>query len=261
MWHEFFAYGFINTLPAGAGLIFTPNAPPVRIDSRSDFKWMKSLYGATNGNIRMRFRDSRLGRELTTVGVIIRSVASNFAGTPYILSSPYYIISAGSNYIIDASDASGFANVLRFVMHGARLKSGIAPWEESQGRWKAYRRMEPYTYNSGLRVLPIGGTDQFSITIENDAPFLIQKLTGEHNGAVGAVLLDIRDSTSSEETWSNIQVPFETMFGTGQFPNIMYAYRMVGGANSPATLTINTQNLTAFAINYEVAFSGLKLFM
>jgi len=261
MWHEFFSYGFINTLPAGAGLIFTPNAPPVRMDSTSDFKWMKSLYGATNGNIRMRFRDSRLGRELTTVGVSLRLVASNFAGTPFILPSPYYLISAGSNYIIDASDASGVNNVLRFVMHGAKLRSGIAPWEESQGRWKAYRRMEPYIYNSGIQALPIGGTAQFTITIENDAPFLIQKMTGEHNGAVGAVLIDIRDSTSLEQNWSNIQVPFETLFGTGQFPNIMYAYRMVGGANSPATLTVNAQNLTAVAINLSVAFSGLKLFM
>jgi hypothetical protein len=268
MWQEFFMLGFINAMVAyvpgaapGTGFIYTPNAPPVRIDSNSDFLWMKSLYGATNAQIRILFQDTRLGRQLSQTNIALRDIASNFCGTPFILPAPYYLLSAGSLFVINAADASGAANALRFVMHGAKLRSGIAPWEQSQGIWKTYRRKEPYIYNSGFRVLPANGTDSFSITIENDAPFLIQKMTGEHNGMVGAVLVDIQDTTSLETNWDNIPVPFETVFGTGQFPNIMYAYRLVGSGVTPATLIVNTQNLTGVAINYEVNFEGLKLFM
>ncbi len=272
-------YGFINTLPAGAGLIFAPNAPPVRIDTQADFLWMKSLYGATNANIRMTFQDSRLGRQFTTAPIILRSIASNFAGTPYPLTSPFHLITAGSNYIISGADASGAINVLRFVMQGARLRAGLASWEAAPGRWKSYKKEEPYVYNlpgtpgnpPGVTTVPALQTLSSSITIENDAPFLIQNMTGEHNGALGGLLVDIRDSTADDQAWSNIPVPFETIFGNGQFPNILCGlsnedrkdrgpYRVVGGKGSPATLTMNVQNLTAGIINYEVAFGGLKLF-
>ena len=208
MWQEFFMLGFINQLVAGAGLIYTPNAPPVRVDSNSDFLWMKNLYGATNAQIRLTFQDNRLGRQLSTTNISLREIASNFIGTPFILPAPYYLLSGGSSFTINASDASGIANVLRFVMHGAKLRTGIAPWEQSQGLWKSYRRKEPYIYNSGIQVLPANGTLSFAITIENDAPFLIQKMTGQHNGAVGAVLVDIQDSSSMESNWDNIPSTF-----------------------------------------------------
>lgn len=260
MWQEWFAYGYLNVLAAGAGLIFTPNAPPVRVDSNSDFLWMKSLYGATNAQIRVTFQDNRLNRQLTTANVILRSVASNFIGSPFIIPPPYYLLTAGSLFNINASDASGIANTLRFVMEGAKLRAGIAPWEQSQGQWKTYRRREPFIYNSGLQTIAANSTFSFTITVENDAPFLIQKMTGEHNGAVGALLVDIRDTTSSENNWMNIPIPFETVFGTGQFPNVMRSYRYVGGSNQVAIVTLNVQNLTAAAINFEIAFGGLKLF-
>lgn len=260
MWEEYFMYGFINTMVAGVGNIFVANAPAVRIDSNSDFRWMKNLYGATNPQIRLTFTDSRLGRQLSWQNVSLRTVASNFAGTPYILPAPYYLLSGGSAFTINAADASGAANVMRFVMHGAKLRGGIAPWEQSPGVWKTFRRKEPYIYNTGLQTIAATSTVAFTITIENDAPFLIQKLTGEHNGAVGALLVDIRDSTSVEDVWSNIPVPFETVFGTGQFPNVFYSYRMVGGGGAPATVRIDVQNTAAVAINFDVNFHGLKLF-
>lgn len=259
-WQEFFVYGLQNALAAGVGTVFTPNAPPLRIDSNSDFLWMKSLYGATNAQIRVRFTDRRLNRQLTTIDVALRTIASNFAGSPFIIPPPYYLLSAGSMFILDAADASGIANALRFVMHGAKLRSGIAPWEQSQGLWKTYRRREPFIYNSGLQTIAANATISLTITVENDAPFLVQKMTGEHNGAVGALLLDISDTTSSENNWMNIPVPFETIFGTGQFPNIMYAYRYIGGASNVSVATLNVQNTTAAAINFDVAFAGLKLF-
>jgi len=260
MWQEWFAYGLINTLPAGAGLIYVPNAPPLRIDSNSDFLWMKSLYGATNAQIRLTFQDSRLGRQLSVTNIQLRTIASNFVGSPFIIPPPYYLLTGGSLLTLNASDASGVNNVLRFVMHGAKLRSGIAPWEQESGYWKTYRRREPYVYNSGVQTVGALGTFSFPIVIENDAPFLVQKMTGEHSGAAGALLLDIRDTTSIEENWMNIPVPFETIFGTGQFPNIMYAYRIVGGGNQVASLTLNVQNLTNVAVNFEVNFCGLKLF-
>ncbi len=261
MWQEWFDYGYqFIPIPAGAGLLFQPNFPPVRIDSTSDFLWMKSLYGATNAQIRVTFQDNRLGRQLTTAPVILRSVASNFAGAPFIIPPPYYLLTAGSLFNINAADASGAINALGFVMEGAKLRAGIAPWEQAQGQWKMYHRRVPYIYNSGLQTVAALGTASFNITIENDAPFLIQKMTGEHNGAVSALLIDIRDTTSTENNWMNVPVPFENVFGTGQFPNIMRAYRYVGGGDQVAVITFNVQNLTAAAINFEIAFSGLKLF-
>ncbi len=261
MWQEWFAYGYQNAMVAGTGLIFTPNAPPVRVDSGSDFLWMKSLYGATNAQIRLTFQDNRLGRQLTTANVILRSVASNFAGAPFIIPPPYYLLTAGSLFNINTADASGAVNALRFVQEGAKLRAGIAPWEQAQGQWRTYRRREPFIYNSGLQTIAANTTFSFTITIENDAPFLIQKMTGEHSGAVGALLIDIRDTTSIENNWMNIPLPFETVFGTGQFPNVMRSYRYVGGSNQVAVITFNVQNITAAAINFEVAFGGLKLFL
>jgi hypothetical protein len=260
MWQEWFSYGTFNALAAGGGNIYTPNNPPLRIDSNSDFLWMKSLYGATNAQIRLTFQDNRLNRQLTTTNVALNSVASNFAGSPFIIPPPYYLLTAGSMFAINAADASGIANTLRFVLTGAKLRAGIAPWEQSQGVWKTYRRREPFIYNSGILAIAANATVSFSASIENDAPFLIQKMTGQHNGAVGALLIDMRDTTSSENNWMNTPVPFETVFGTGQFPNVMYAYRMVGGANQVAVVTMNVQNTTAAAINFEVCFGGLKLF-
>jgi hypothetical protein len=260
MWQEWFSYGTFNALAAGAGNIYTPNNPPLRIDSNSDFLWMKSLYGATNAQIRVTFQDNRLNRQLTTTNVALNSVASNFAGSPFIVPPPYYLLTAGSMFALNAADASGIANTLRFVMTGAKLRSGIAPWEQSQGVWRTYRRREPYIYNSGILAIAANATVSFSAAIENDAPFLVQKMTGQHNGAVGALLIDLRDTTSSENNWMNTQVPFETIFGTGQFPNVMYAYRYIGGNNQVAVVTMNVQNTTAAAINFEVCFGGLKLF-
>jgi hypothetical protein len=260
MWQEWFAYGTLNTLAAGAGNIYVPNNPPLRIDSNSDFLWMKNLYGATNAQIRVTFQDNRLNRQLTTTNVALNTVASNFAGSPFIIPPPYYLLTAGSMFALNAADNSGIANVLRFVMHGAKLRAGIAPWEQSQGVWRTYRRREPFIYNSGVLAIGAGQTLSWSAAIENDAPFLVQKMTGQHNGAVGALLVDLRDTTSSENNWMNTPVPFETIFGTGQLPNIMYAYRLVGGNNQVAVVTMNIQNTTAFAINLEVSFCGLKLF-
>lgn len=266
-WQEWFDYGFqFIPIPAGAGLLFQPNFPPMRIDSTSDFLWMRSLYAALNAQIRVTFQDNRLGRWLTTVPVILRSVASNFAGTPFKIPPPYYFLNAGSLFTINAADASGAINALGFVMQGAKLRAGIAPWEQAPGQWKNYRRREPFIYNSGLQAIGALATASFVITIENDAPFLVQQMTGEHNGAVSALLVDIRDTTSTENNWMNVPVPFETVFGTGQFPNVMHDYpfnrsaRYVGGGDQIAVITMNVQNLTAFPINFEVAFAGLKLF-
>ncbi len=261
MWQEWFDYGFqFNPIPAGAGLLFQPNFPPVRIDSSSDFLWMKSFYAALNAQIRVTFQDNRLGRWLTTAPVILRSVASNFAGAPFIIPPRGYLVTAGSLFTINAADASGAINALGFVMEGAKIRAGIAPWEQAQGQWKTYRRREPFIYNSGLLAVGALATASFVITVENDAPFLIQKMMGEHNGAVNALLIDIRDTTSSENNWMNAPLPFETVFGTGQFPNVMRSYRFVGGSQQVAVITINVQNVTAFPILFEVAFGGLKLF-
>lgn len=201
-----------------------------------------------------------LGRFFSKSDMGLPSIAGNFIGTPFILPEPYRF-AAGTPILVEIADASGAANLLRLTLHGCKMNAGIAPWEEAPGRMRRYRSIVPNIYNTIPAITPIaaGGTVTITIPVDNDAPFLVKKLTGINYGAVGGILVDVKNTSPDmgHDNWSSAAIPFECLFGTGQFPNILYNYKYVGKLK---VITINLQNVTANAINVEMNFAGIKLF-
>ncbi len=261
MWEEYFVNSMANiAIPAGVGTVFNILQPGFRLDTDADFKLWKLAYFATSGNIRVRIRDDMLGRYFSKSDVGLPSIAGNFIGTPFILPEPYRF-AAGTSIIVEIADASGAPNILRLTLHGAKINPGVAPWEESPGRMRRYRNIVPMIYNSvpSITTIAAGATISIPIPIDNDAPFLVKKLTGINYGPVGSILVDVKNAATdmAHDNWSSAPIPFECLFGNGQFPNILYNYKYVGKLN---VITINCQNTAMAPVNVEVNFAGIKLF-
>jgi hypothetical protein len=255
-YEEYFIHGISNTgLTAGVGVTFASNS--IRIDTDADFNLWKLCYEATNGNILLILKDDVLGRTFPKTYTTLPNIASNFVGTPYILPKPYFF-KAGTTLTMDAADNSGVANSLRLALHGAKIKAGLAPWEQASRVWKTYRAMVPYAYNK-IVTIAASSTYSINIPIDNDAPFLINKLTGSNSGGNGSLIVDIRNTgiDGVDSSWMNAAIPFQLLFGSGQFPNIMYHNRY---CPKLGVITVNAQNLTANALQVEVVFGGIKLF-
>jgi hypothetical protein len=259
MWEEYFIYSMANiAIPAGVGTVFNNLQPGFRLDTDADFKLWKLAYFATSGNIRVRIRDDMLGRYFSKFDMGLPSIAGNFIGTPFIMPEPYRF-AAGTSIIVEIADASGFANVLRLTLHGAKINPGIAPWEESPGKMKRYRNIVTTIYNTGLQTIAAGSTVSVTIPVDNDAPFLAKKLTGINYGVPGTILVDVKNTAPDmgHDNWGSAPIPFECLFGNGQFPNILYNYKYVGRLK---VIQINCQNTAAIAANVEMNFAGIKLF-
>ncbi len=263
MWEEYFVNSMANiALAAGNGTVFNVLQPGFRLDTDADFKLWKLCYFAASGNIRVRIRDDMLGRYFSKLDMGLPSIAGNFIGTPFILPEPYRF-AAGTSIIVEVADASGAPNILRLTLHGAKMNPGVAPWEESPGRMRRYRNIVPTIYNTGLQAIAAGSTISVPIPIDNDAPFLIKKLTGINYGPVGSILVDVKNAATdmAHDNWSSAPIPFECLFGNGQFPNILYNYKYVGKLN---VITINCQNMNvapqAPPTIVEMNFAGIKLF-
>lgn len=261
MWEEYFVYSMANiAVPLGNGTVFNPLQAGFRLDTDADFKLWKLAYFATSGNIRVRIRDDTLGRYFSKSDMGLPSIAGNFIGTPFILPEPYRF-AAGTPIAIEIADASGAANLLRLTLHGCKINPGIAPWEEAQGKMRRYRGIISNVYNTvpAITTIAAGGTVTISIPVDNDAPFLVKKLTGINYGPVGSILVDVKNTSPDmgHDNWSSAPIPFECLFGNGQFPNILYNYKYVGKLK---VITINCQNTAVVAVNIEMNFAGIKLF-
>ncbi len=243
-YREYFVYGLTTTLVAGSGVSFTESN--IRIDSDADFELHKLCYNATNGNVRVRMRDSSLGRYFIRDSSDLRAIASNFIGTPFITPRPVPIL-AGTNYIVELSDASGVANTVRFAFHGAKIRPGVSPWE------RKYRAVFPFPYGTQLQPVAASSTVSLRIEVDNDAHFLVDKITGHSQGSC---TITIRES-SRDRDWSNAALHFDTIVGNGQFPNILYANRFVARGS---VISIQVQDLSAVANQIEVILWGRKLF-
>jgi hypothetical protein len=257
MWNEFFAYGLSNqAIPAGAGTAFiTTN---IRIDSDADFEWHKTTYQVGNALIRLRYRDESSGIYNTKTDVGLRLIAGNFAGTPFILPRPQ-VIQAGTNFGVDIADASGLANTLRLTLMGAKKRPGVAPWGETHnvnGRLvfdKRFRGLRQFTYNTGATTIPASGTISARIEVDNDAHFLVTKITGVRQGNC---LVEFKEA-ARDSNWQNIALHFDTIIGNGQFPNILFANRFVPRGS---VVTIQLQDISAAQNIVEIALHGIKIF-
>jgi len=242
-WREYFAFGSFRILTAGAGAVFEDLA--VRIDSDADFEWQRTTYNATSPLIYLRFRDESMGRYLNKLNSDIQAVGSNFAGTPFILPRPY-VIQAGTNFTTEAADYSGFANTLRFTMQGAKIRQGKAPWD------RRFRALVPFIYPV-RQLVGAGLTASLRIEIDNDAHFLVQKISGTRTGAC---LINFKEG-SRDRDWFNQDLEFDTVIGNGQFPNVLFASRFIYRGS---VIAINLQDLTGAPNTVEIDLIGVKLY-
>lgn len=262
-WEQYFVYGMSNTAIAALGAVIDTS---IKLDGDYNFNLWKLCYQATSGNLLFMLKDDT-GEYFTNGLSTIRSLASNFIGTPFIFSEPKRFM-AGTEVTMSAADLSGFANSLRLAMHGCKLKAGLAPWESASGRMKYYEQIQPFDYvpeppaGGSLDrrfTVPASGTMSVNILIKNDGPFLVKKLMGSIS-VPGALLVDIKEGGGAggggEDNWTSTSIPFELMFGNGQFPNYMYHYRYV---DRLGVITVNLTNTQAVAVTGDVVFHGIKL--
>lgn len=256
-WREFFAYAVnFAAIPAGTGAVFTP--VNINIDSDSDFEFQKTAFLSRNGQIRLRYLDNSAGRYLMRTSVMLRDIGGNFIGTPFIWPRPYQIL-AGTTLSVEAADASGVANqFLRLVFHGAKVRAGDPPWghyDPLSGKitWKRYKATVPFVYNTGLTAFAANGVTNLRIEVDNDAHFLIQKITGF---TLGRCLLDFSEAATNK-SWQNIAIPDNCYLGNGQFPNVMFSNRFIARGS---VVNINVQDISGVANQIEINLIGVKLF-
>lgn len=259
---EYFIYSFEDTaLAAGSGNVFEDVS--VRMDSDADFEVMKRSHVAIDNDIRVKFQDDSYGRQFQNDDMDLRAVSgcplecsgvvdvginlNNFC--PFILPRPY-LIRAGTNFTCSYADASGVENSIRQSFHGAKIRPGRAPWDQE---WNA---KPPYDYTTGVQTIAAGGTASIQLSVQIDAHFLVQKITGRRKSqAPGLVTIK---TGGTDRMWMDKAVHFDNLVGNAQFPNILPAPRLV---ERGATISITIQNLSATVEGeYEIVFVGLKLF-
>lgn len=227
-WKEYFVYNLENTnLTAGSGVAFEDTT--IRMDSDADFELMKLHHIATDSRIFVRFLDAAYGRQLQNAGIDLRAVSGTiFAATgvvdvgihpnnfiPAIVPRPY-LIRAATSFTASFADFSGATNSIRLSLHGAKLRTGKAPWN---ARWKA---TPPFFYVGGV-VLGANETASFNIAVNIDSHFLCRKITAVRTGAC---LVNITD-TATDRAWMNVPTHIDNIAGNSQFPNILPAPRFV----------------------------------
>ncbi len=230
MWKEFYSYGIVFTdLPGGDGTSFTDTE--IRIDTDSDFEFIKTLFHPITSRVRIRYRDDTNGRFLQKGSQDIRTIGggaffSMAPGTPvavgflpFIWPRPY-IISAATTFTVQASDFSGLTSTFRLAFHGSKIRPGKAPWDTK------YRAMIPYVYplnNSGTVTIPANGSVSVSIPTDRDSHFLVHKLVGTRTGACTLIIKD----AARDRQWMNTAIHFDNMIGNGHFPNILPSPRFI----------------------------------
>lgn len=255
-WKEYFVYGInFTSLNAGSGVVYTSDV--LRVDSDSDFELQKMTYWATNGNIRLRIRDDSSGRYIIKNSVDLRNIASNFIGVPFIFPRPYQFL-AGSTVTVEVSDASGLANSLRLYFQGAKIRPGDPPWgifDSVQRKliWKKYKSLMPFVYGTELRPIAANSNTYTRIEVDNDAHFLVMKITGF---STGPCLIEFKEGARGRD-WQNIPVHSSSFLGNGQFPNVLYSERFIYRGS---VISINVQDLSGSSNNVEINLIGVKLY-
>lgn len=253
-WKEYFIYDVTKTLTAGNGTVFEPTN--LKIDSDSNFEFVKTTFVATNDRIKLKYRDNTVGRYLFKNPADIKTVAGrntlpmglSNAFIPFIWPRPYFV-AAGSTFTVEASDFSGVSNVMRLALHGAKIRQGIAPWE------KQFRATVPavYGFEDGTITVAASSTATARIEIDIDAHFLVQKITGIRTGSA---LVNILESARGRE-WSNTAVHIDNLIGNGSFPNILPANRFI---QKGSVMVFNIQDTSTASNVIEINLIGVKLY-
>lgn len=262
MYPEYYIYSSLfSPLPAGNGLTYVDNE--IRIDSDSDFEFIKTIYQPTTARARIRYRDDTTGRYLMKGSMDIRTIGgtalySMAPGSPtppgflpFIWPLPYKI-PAATTFTVSAADFSGLSYNMYTSFHGSKHRSGIAPWDR---KWRA---KIPFVYpltgvSPYIVAIAANGSASASIPTDNDAHFIVQKITGTRTGPC---LVTIKDGDRDRQ-WMDSAVHFDNLVGNGHFPNILPSPRFIPrGAVVAYTFT----DLSGFANTVEINLEGVKLY-
>lgn len=257
-WKEYFIYNVENTnLSAGSGVAFEDTT--IRLDSDADFELMKMHHIATDSRIFIRFLDASYGRQLQNTGLDLRAVSGTILFTsgvvdvgihpnnfiPSIVPRPYPI-RAATPFTVSFADFSGAANSVRLSLHGAKLRTGKAPWDR---RWQA---TPPFFYAGGV-VLGANEVASFNVQINIDSHFLCRKISAVRTGAC---LVNITD-TATDRAWMNVPTHIDNVAGNSQFPNILPAPRFVYRGS---VINVTVTDISGSANTVRMIFHGEKLF-
>jgi hypothetical protein len=277
-WEEYFIYsadfvgaaalaaGVANADPAGTALSYQDF--PIKIDSDSDFKWLKSTYVFTDPRVYFRIQDDTSGRRLHRSTLDARAVVGTSFATgmptettaflPFLEPDPY-VIAAASTLTITAADFAGLLNTVRFSLHGTKLRPGWAPWErDADGNPRQWRVRLPFKL-----VLPPDGmtgsiaanqTAIFNAPIDIEADYIVRRVTAIHTGSA---LVMVQDGSARDRRWMDRPVDIGLFAGNGLFPNYLPAPRWVYRGSSIAATVTETSGLTNRVRFY---ISGDKLY-
>lgn len=250
---EYFVYDATKALTAGSGTVF--EAINIKMDPDANFEIYRMSYIATDNRIKLKM--SNIERNLFKNPVDIKTIAgSNNALTsgysvmfmPFTWPRPF-LIPAGSTLTIEAADFSGSANTMRLALHGAKIRSGYAPWE------KQFRGYIPvaYGFDAGAQTVSASSTAVGRIEIEIDAHFVVEKITGIRTGAATIQITE----GERQRDWSNTAIHIDNLIGNGSFPNILPAKRFI---RKSSVIIVNMTDLSAASNSIEVNLIGQKLY-
>jgi len=260
MYREYFIYNALFTaLPAGTGVTFTDIE--VRIDTDSDFEFVKTIHQPVTARARIRYRDDTNGRFLMKGSQDIRTISGTALYSmapggptppgfvPFIWPKPY-VIPAATTFTVSAADFSGLSYDMRVSFHGSKLRQGVAPWN------KKWRAMVPYVYpmsTTGTVVLTANGSGSASIATDNDADFMVHKITGARTGAC---LVTIKDQARDRQ-WMDTPVHFDNLIGNGHYPNILPSPRFIPRGS---VVSYSFTDLSGASNTVEINIEGVKLY-
>ena len=177
----------------------------------------------------------------------------NLFGTvfrPNILIQPIMVFPT-SKIVIELTNDLAVANAIEVVLGGYKIF-------QPANRPTSGRRLDQWFQYSGTIALTALQADQFSIGINSDAPFEIQKMMAGYTGAPTVALGDFNARMSDSglgKAWSDRLVRRDNQFGTAEYPRILPFSKLVG-ANS--TITVEVEDLSGLANTVEVVLEGVK---
>lgn len=258
-WKEFYSYTILfSNLAAGSGTTFTDGE--IRFDTDSDFEFVKTMMYPNTAKVRVSYRDDTSGRFLQKGSQDIRTISGHafFSNPtinptapgflPFIWPRPY-IISAATTLTVSAADFSGIESDFRLAFHGSKIRPGEAPWSGK------YRAILPYIYSltGGTIEIPANGSISVGIPTDQDAHFVVHKMTGTRDGSCTVTIKD----ASRDRQWMNSAVHFDMLIGNGTFPHNLSSPRFIARGS---TIAVTLTDLSGSDNTVELNFIGTKIY-
>lgn len=263
VYKEYFIYS-AEWLPLAAG---TANASPsslgftefqMRIGTDADFEILKTISVCSDRRVWLNMRDTS-GRDYFKGDSDLRLISggTDLASIPALIIPEYqfrpyvwpgaFRVAGGSTISVKAADFSGVANTIRMSLHGNKVKTGTPFWETKQYRYKV-----PYTYTLDMGTIAANTSQLGTISIDVDADFHVQMVTGISQGTATIMVTDTR-----AKDWMDRAVHIYNFFGNGQYPNVLNSGRYL---HSGGAITMEVTDLSGAANRVHINIHGLKLY-